>query len=394
MISNLQQKLNMVSTHKVTKPKKETLDFKCSVFENSYRASQKIGDVILEEIYNVDINNLKDVCFAKSDEDLNIEDVVFFDTETTGLAGGSSTVAFLIGVGYFENNQFICKQFLMNDYYQEKDMLEKLCGILETRKAVISYNGKSFDSHIINTRSILNRMKRPLNDMVHLDLLHAVRRLYKKRIQRCSLGNIEKQILKIEREGDISGALIPEVFFSYVKYGDDSMLETVISHNLQDIVNMCGVVVKLLEAYEKPLSLEHNEDIYSQGVIFERLGYREKAKVCYNDLENYQDAIARLAYLAKTQNDYEKAVILFTKLSIIQIFDPTSNIEIAKLFEHKLKDLDSALEHTNIAINKARIRLSSTDYKILESLEIRKVRILKKKNLKIGENIKCLSQET
>lgn len=337
-----------------------------------------IGEIQLGDIYNKDINSLFNLCLCSTDESISLADIVFFDTETTGLSTGTSTTAFLIGTGYFQNDKFISKQFLMNDYHQESDMLQSLNNILANHKAVVSYNGKSYDTHIVNSRSILNRIPRLLDDKIQLDLLHSTRRLYKRRLPSCSMHSIEENILNLKRIDDIPGSEIPEVFFNYIKYKDNTMLSKVVEHNLQDIITMVAIASKLMDAYDNPRDLNYKEDIFSQGMIFEKLCFPQKAKLCYNVLENYPPAMARLGYIAKANMDYDEAIGHFIALSKMQRFDITEDIELAKIYEHKIKDYNKALEHTKIALEKTNLFLPGSSAQVIDEIKKRKLRLTKK----------------
>ena len=118
------------------------------------------GNVKIGSFLHANTNSLVDICFAKPEEKIGISDILFFDTETTGLGTGASILAFLIGVGYFEDDKFIIKQFLMNDYHQESSILQSFNGLLASHKAIVSYNGKSYDTHVVNSRSIINSLPR------------------------------------------------------------------------------------------------------------------------------------------------------------------------------------------------------------------------------------------
>ena len=350
MISNLQQKLDAISKEMKARDEqaaeKPELNFACSVFEKEYEADYCAGDIPIGNLLSKKVNLLNNICFTSSEEEILLSDIVFFDTETTGLGTGASTAAFLIGTGYFEGSRFILKQFLMNDYHQEADMLRSLNDILTEHKAVISYNGKSYDNHIVNSRLILNRLPRLLEGKVQMDLLHSTRRLYKKRLPSCSMCSIEENILNLTRDDDIPGAEIPEIFLNYIKYKDDTMLNKVIEHNAQDILSMTAIASKLIDAYENPESLRHKEDILSQGLIFEKLNFPQKAKLCYNVLGIYPPAIERLANMAKSAGDLDEAIRHFSDLSRIHPFDPYADVELAKIYEHKMKDYHKALLFT------------------------------------------------
>ena len=355
-------------------------DFSCSVYENIFDSSHKAGDVAIGSIIPQNVNALADICFTVAPDKISLSDIVFFDTETTGLGTGASTAAFLIGTGYFENDRFILKQFLMNDYHQESDMLSSLNSILSNHKAVVSYNGKSYDTHIVNSRSILNRIPRLLESKLQLDLLHSARRLYKNRLNSCSMRSIEENILNLQRVDDIPGSEIPEIFFNYLKYKDKEMLSKVIEHNAQDIISMTAIAFKLIEAYENPQNLLHKEDIFSQGVIFEKLNFPQNAKLCYNVLGIYPPAVERLAHIARASGDYDEAIGHFTHLSRIHQFDPSADVELAKIYEHKMKDFNMALLFTNRALEKVSLFLSSASQEAKEDLKKRKARLINKLN--------------
>ena len=145
------------------------------------------------------------------------EEWAFLDTETTGLAGGSGTCAFLVGVGRVTREGFYVKQFFMRDHAEEASQLDALSRHLASFKVLITYNGRTFDQPLLETRYRLNRARPPFARMEHLDLLHGARRLWKLRFESCRLVDLENQILGIEREGDVPGALIPYLYFEYLR---------------------------------------------------------------------------------------------------------------------------------------------------------------------------------
>ncbi|MBN2878779.1 MAG: ribonuclease H-like domain-containing protein [Clostridia bacterium] len=382
MISNLQKKLAAISKEMQSSaenaPHADELDFSCSVYENSYDTDYSVGNIKINSLLTQDANILADICFAEHDEKINISDILFFDTETTGLGTGASILAFLIGVGYFESDKFILKQFLMNDYHQESSILKNFNDLLARHRAIVSYNGKSYDTHIVNSRSIINSLPRMMEGKTQLDLLHSARRLYKRRLESCSLSSLEKEILGIHRIDDIPGSEIPEIFFNYIKYKDKSMLEKVIEHNRQDILSMVGVASKLIDAFDNGEALGHREDIFSQGMIFEKLNFPQKAILCYNVLGNYPPALHRLGHIAKADMKYAEAIEHFSTLSKLQKFDFSADIELAKIYEHKMNDCLKAIEHTNRALEKADSFLSSASKDAMDEIKKRKHRLSEK----------------
>ena len=143
--------------------------------------------------------------------------LVFYDTETTGLSGGAGTCFFLIGFGYASDEKFLVDQFFLKDFPGEKEFLEIIKPCLQKDAVYVSFNGKSFDSHIIRTRYMMNRIT--FDFPKHVDLLHPSRRLWRSIIGSCRLKDLEEQVLGIQREQDIPGYMVPEVYFDFLKTG-------------------------------------------------------------------------------------------------------------------------------------------------------------------------------
>ena len=141
----------------------------------------------------------------------------FLDTETTGLAGGAGTYAFLIGVGSIDEEGFRVRQFFMRDFGEEASLLARLTEYLSGFDVLITYNGKTYDVPLLETRYRMARSKPPFARLAHLDLLHGARRLWKLRLDSCRLVDLENQILGLEREGDLPGEMIPYYYFQYLR---------------------------------------------------------------------------------------------------------------------------------------------------------------------------------
>ena len=152
-----------------------------------------------------DGQTLSIVCRAEGFGDWDITRAAFVDTETTGLMGGTGTVAFLIGLGYVADGRFTVEQFFMQDYDVEQEMLSRLCRRLDDFDYLVTFNGKCFDGPLIASRAVLNRVRQPLDDMEQVDLLHAARRIYKKRLKHCDLQTLEREVLGHTRQGDVDG---------------------------------------------------------------------------------------------------------------------------------------------------------------------------------------------
>lgn len=162
----------------------------------------------------------------------------FLDTETTGLAGGSGTYAFLIGVGRITPKGFAVRQFFMREYTEEASLLAALTEHLRQFDVLITYNGRTYDQPLLETRYRLSRQKPPFSRLPHLDLLYGSRLLWKLRFENCKLTHLERQILGFEREGDIPGEMIPYVYFDFLRSRQAQQLVPVFHHNALDILTL------------------------------------------------------------------------------------------------------------------------------------------------------------
>jgi uncharacterized protein YprB with RNaseH-like and TPR domain len=190
-------------------------------------------------------------------------DLLFFDLETTGLSGGSGTLAFLAALGRLVPSgktfrlRLRIDQYLLLDYPGENDFLEALLGELGSPAPsgrlplVVSYNGKSFDAQILRTRCLMNGLAPPA--FAHIDLLHPARRLWKRLLPNCSQGEIETRVLGLDRTGDVPGALAPEIWFSFLKSGDAGALGGIADHNVRDIRGLASLFVLFTHIAREPL---------------------------------------------------------------------------------------------------------------------------------------------
>jgi len=294
-------------------------------------------------------------CFEprKEAESYRLDRMLFFDMETTGL-GGSGTVAFLIGFGSVTADGFQVRQYFLPDYPDEEAMLEAVHAEIDPESIIVSYNGKSFDIPILQDRLVLQRIDRNLKFAAHLDLLHPVRRLYRRRLRYCNLANIEREVFGLQRYNDIPGELIPAVYFNWLTNDDTELLDRVMDHHIQDIATLYFLVHHLAAVQDDPRKIISDpDDVFSLARMFEKR--REFSRVCrmlddfteITESNDRHDIVFMHSLAHKRNNQIERAVALWETL--IGHDGPealAASIELAKYYEHRLKDYKKALELT------------------------------------------------
>ena len=182
---------------------------------------------------------------APGHEPGDLVQAAFVDVETTGLAGGTGTHAFLIGVGTFEGRLFRLRQFFLADLPGEAAMLDATSQILSNSSFIVSFNGRRFDLPLLETRFTMNRLVIPDTSTRHLDLLYPARRLFRRRLPSCRLASLEQGPLRVQRKNDLPGSAIPDVYFEYLRAGRSSALSTVFRHNALDILSLVTLLACL-----------------------------------------------------------------------------------------------------------------------------------------------------
>jgi uncharacterized protein YprB with RNaseH-like and TPR domain len=286
--------------------------------------------------------------------DQNPEDLVFLDTETSGLAGGTGTFAFLVGVGRYTSDGFHLAQFFMRDPLEEPALLLALEAFIAPCRTIVSFNGKAFDIPLLDTRYTLQGWKSPFRDFSHVDLLHLSRRLWRDRLPSRTLANLEVQILHASRtDEEIPGWMIPQIYFDYLREGDARPLLRVFYHNAMDVVSLAALLNHTSALLEDPFSHPTAEitDLAAVARLLEDLGHFDRAAELYQLClssglpdEIHTDTLLRLALLHKHNNNYTAAVPLWEQAASrrrIYAFE-----ELAKYFEHHALDLHLALKWT------------------------------------------------
>ncbi|MDP9264960.1 MAG: ribonuclease H-like domain-containing protein [Chloroflexota bacterium] len=212
------------------------------------------------------------------------EEVLFLDTETTGLAGGTGTYVFLLGLAWIEDRELVLRQHLLHDLGAEREFVGTLHTELERFRACASYNGKCFDLPLLRTRVTLALRAQLSVDDAHLDLLHPARRLWRDRFGSTSLRQLEESVLDDGRTDDIPGALIPERYFHYLATGDPALIAPVMRHNARDIVSLVRITDRVARAVldaRTGRTPDHPPAAFALARIFERSGESETAFLCY-----------------------------------------------------------------------------------------------------------------
>jgi len=278
----------------------------------------------------------------------------FLDTETTGLAGGSGTYAFLIGVGSIDAEGFRVRQFFMRDYDEEPSVLHALSAYLARFDVLITYNGRSFDQPLLETRYTMTRARHPFGRMEHLDLLYGARRLFKLRLENCRLVNLENQILGVEREGDVPGELIPYCYFEYLRTQRAFRLIPIFHHNVLDIVSLACLTGVIPEAFRDPenIRVRHGTDLLGLARWLQMSGRMEEAHRMMRravDMglpdQHLFRALFEAGGMEKKLGREHAALATFTDLTLSpNPYRVRAYEELAKHYEHRERNYAMALE--------------------------------------------------
>jgi len=288
----------------------------------------------------------------------------FLDCETTGLAGGTGTYAFLVGIGCFTDDGFRLTQFFMRDLTEEPAQLLALEEFLAPCRVLVTFNGKAFDIPLLTTRYIVQGWHSPLASVAQLDLLHLARRLWRERFPSRTLGTLETHILGARRTlEDIPGWMIPQMYFDYLHSGDARPLTNVFYHNSMDVLALAALLNHATHLLEDPLhgTVEHYLDQYAIGRLFEDLGRWDEAVELYrrslDDEAKYdpavrdkliEDILRRLSFLHKRRGELSMAVDLWKQAAQRQHL--YAYIELAKYYEHDQRDYNEAIHWTQSAL--------------------------------------------
>lgn len=288
-----------------------------------------------------------------------VERALFLDLETTGLSRGTGTYAFLIGVGRFVDGGFRLRQFFMRDYSEEYTLLEALRTELADAEAVVTFNGRSFDWPLLETRATMNRLRLPR--LPHLDLLHPARRVWRPIIGGCSLTELEQAVLELKRHDDVPGFLIPQRYFDFLQTGDATPLTDVLMHNRLDILSMAALVGYVGGAIAAPRKWALGGQALSGAELFtigrlllpdcEGIACLEEALYRGLPSELRRQCSRLLATTYKRTDRADDAVSIWEGLTADDGLSTWAYIELAKHYEHRARDLGTARQWTMRALD-------------------------------------------
>lgn len=312
--------------------------------------------VPLDGLYGIEETTLEEVCSCDPlfhGGSWDVRKVLFLDTETTGLSGGAGTVAFEIGLGFIDARGMVIRQYVMRDYGEEGPMLSEIAELIRRFDTIVTFNGKSFDLPLLESRMVMNRIRMPLTQMPHLDLLHAARRVYKLRLGRCNLASLEQAVLGQGRNDDLPGAQVPQRYFDYVRTNEFSLLEDVLRHNFDDVKSLAALTGHLCAVFRQPETLIHPQDLLGVGKTLLRAGKTECGRKCLkiagrSTLASGAHMVLAVSY--KKKREWDQATDTWKSMIAAGVNGVWPYIEMAKYHEHVDKDIQKALSYANGAL--------------------------------------------
>lgn len=293
---------------------------------------------------------------AFTGERWDVRKLLFLDTETTGLSGGAGTLAFEIGLGFIDARGMVIRQYVMRDYGEESAMLAEIASLLPRFDTLVTFNGKSFDIPLLESRMVMHRIRVHLTDWPHLDLLHACRRVYKLRLGRCSLSALEEAVLGESRTDDLPGAQVPQRYFDYLRTREFALLEDVLRHNRQDVESLASLTGYLCSAFREPEQLAHAEDAFCVGRTLLRGGHTEEGRRCLrilgmSSMSSQAHMVLSASY--KKSREWASSVETWTAMIARGEGGTWPYVELAKYYEHTERDYARALRYAGAALSRA-----------------------------------------
>ena len=298
----------------------------CIAIDRRYEPERWHGDVQVGECEPGDLEALATLDGGTSSLVDVRGRVVFLDLETTGLSGGAGTVAFLIGCAWFDAGAFQVRQFLLTSHGAERALLASAAELFADTDLLVTYNGKTFDVPLLETRWAFHRMRSAADEILHFDMLHPARRLWRSRSPLaedggCRLSTLERVLLNVRRVGDVDGFEIPGRFFQFLRTGDPRPLEPVFEHNRLDLISLAAVMrcaARLVSLGEE--ACRDGVEALAVGRVLERAGLLTRADECYRRAaespcrDTSAEALYRLGIRRRREGRFEDAAVHWQQL--------------------------------------------------------------------------------
>jgi len=294
---------------------------------------------------------------------------LFLDTETTGLAGGSGTYAFLVGVAWWEGGGLEIEQFFLREYSEERSLLFALRERIAEHPVLVTFNGKSFDWPLLETRYRMSRKISVPAPSAHLDFLHPARNLWRLRLGSVRLSELERHVLGSDRGTDVPSGLIPQIYFDYVRGGSPEGLVPVFHHNQMDLRGLAALSSRILSLLSDAENLgQDGLELFGVSRICEKRGEHGRARKLYEKsiasfLPTETDRAARrsLARLAKREGDFDLACELWKNALGNSRHGYEAYEHLAIYYEHKARDPEQAREIVQQALNELHRAIQTGD---------------------------------
>lgn len=310
------------------------------------------------------LSGLLELALWPQPEALHPEEALFLDTETTGLSRGAGTTPFLIGLAYFRGREICVEQIYMNGPGGEADCLTYLLERFAEFRYLVTYNGRSFDAPILRNRLTINR-KGTLPPILHFDLLHVYRRLFPRgSIASYKQPELEREMLALERTGDLPGAEIPQIYFDYIKYGHDAGMARIFEHNERDLVGLAFLFLEALRSYEARdgaraalrsgiarILLRNRRESEALTLLRNLEAERAEAVAPASEDLRYRDLLLLGRVLAR-RGEYSEALEVYQLLTA-RYDCPFARMALAKLYEHKLRDFSAARDQCRALLGRS-----------------------------------------
>lgn len=296
------------------------------------------------------------------DEIADPDQWLFLDTETTGLAGGSGTYAFLVGIAWWEGGGLEIEQFFLREYSEERSMLFALRERMAEHPVLVTFNGKSFDWPLLETRYRMSRKISVPTFRAHLDFLHPARNLWRLRLGSVRLSELEQHVLGWDRGADLLSGLIPQIYFDYLRGGPPERLVPILNHNQMDLRGLAALSSRILSLLGDAENLgQDGLELFGVSRLCEKRGQHARARKLYEKsiasfLPTETDRAARrsLAKLAKREGDIELACELWKEALGNSRHGYEAYEQLAIYYEHKVRNPDQARQIVQQALNELR----------------------------------------